>query len=99
MPVATRALDLGPSDDNQPGLIRFKREFGAAERELRFLASQGVKQCDQIGRRVRQRVTQLAGICRKTDGPGTVRVLYSVLYCVCICVTGTCTHSTVLTVS
>jgi hypothetical protein len=30
-------LDLGPSDDDQPGLIRFKREFGAPERELRFL--------------------------------------------------------------
>jgi hypothetical protein len=31
------ALDLGPSDDDQPGLIRFKRQFGATERELRFL--------------------------------------------------------------
>ena len=27
-------LDLGPSDDDQPGLIRFKRDFGAAEREV-----------------------------------------------------------------
>jgi CelD/BcsL family acetyltransferase involved in cellulose biosynthesis len=27
-------LDLGPSDDDQAGLIRFKRNFGAAEREL-----------------------------------------------------------------
>ena len=31
------ALDLGPSDDDQPGLIRFKRGFGPVERELRFL--------------------------------------------------------------
>ena len=31
---AAAALDLGPSDDDQPGLIRFKRKFGAAEREL-----------------------------------------------------------------
>ena len=30
-------LDLGPSDDNQTGLIRFKRQFGAEEQELRFL--------------------------------------------------------------
>jgi lipid II:glycine glycyltransferase (peptidoglycan interpeptide bridge formation enzyme) len=30
-------LDLGPSDDDQPGLIRFKRQFGALEREVRFL--------------------------------------------------------------
>jgi CelD/BcsL family acetyltransferase involved in cellulose biosynthesis len=32
-----RRVDLGPSDDDQPGLIRFKRQFGAEERELRFL--------------------------------------------------------------
>jgi CelD/BcsL family acetyltransferase involved in cellulose biosynthesis len=35
--LGCRWLDLGPSDDDQPGLIRFKRQFGAAERELRFL--------------------------------------------------------------
>jgi hypothetical protein len=35
--LGLKAVDLGPSDDDQPGLIRFKREFGAAERELRFL--------------------------------------------------------------
>jgi CelD/BcsL family acetyltransferase involved in cellulose biosynthesis len=35
--LGCRALDLGPTDDDQPGLIRFKRAFGAAERELRFL--------------------------------------------------------------
>jgi CelD/BcsL family acetyltransferase involved in cellulose biosynthesis len=32
-----RRFDLGPSDDDQLGLIRFKRQFGAQERELRFL--------------------------------------------------------------
>jgi CelD/BcsL family acetyltransferase involved in cellulose biosynthesis len=31
------ALDLGPSRTEQPGLIRFKRSFGAEELELRFL--------------------------------------------------------------
>ncbi len=35
--LGCRYLDLGPSDDDQPGLIRFKRGFGAEERELRFL--------------------------------------------------------------
>jgi CelD/BcsL family acetyltransferase involved in cellulose biosynthesis len=35
--MGCRSLDLGPSDDNQPGLIRFKRGFGAEEQELRFL--------------------------------------------------------------
>jgi CelD/BcsL family acetyltransferase involved in cellulose biosynthesis len=28
-------LDLGASDDTQPGLIRFKRNYGAEEREIR----------------------------------------------------------------
>jgi hypothetical protein len=32
-----RRLDLGASDDDQPGLIRFKRHYGSAEREIRFL--------------------------------------------------------------
>jgi len=35
--LGCRFLDLGPSDDDQPGLIRFKRNFGAQEQELRFL--------------------------------------------------------------
>jgi len=35
--LGCRWLDLGPSDDDQPGLIRFKRQFGAEERELQFL--------------------------------------------------------------
>lgn len=35
--LGCRYLDLGPSDDDQPGLVRFKRNFGADEYELRFL--------------------------------------------------------------
>jgi CelD/BcsL family acetyltransferase involved in cellulose biosynthesis len=35
--LGCRYLDLGPSDDDQPGLIRFKRQYGAEEREVRFL--------------------------------------------------------------
>ena len=33
--LGCRLLDLGASDDDQPGLIRFKRGFGADEREIR----------------------------------------------------------------
>jgi hypothetical protein len=32
-------VDLGTSDDDQPGLIRFKRGFGAIEREIRTRAA------------------------------------------------------------
>lgn len=35
--LGCRYLDLGPSDNDQPGLIRFKQSFGAEEYELRFL--------------------------------------------------------------
>lgn len=33
--LGCRLVDLGASDDTQPGLIRFKRGFGAVEREIR----------------------------------------------------------------
>ncbi len=35
--LGCHTLDLGPSDDDQPGLIRFKRNTGAREQELQFL--------------------------------------------------------------
>ena len=35
--LGCHTLDLGPSDDDQPGLIRFKRNTGASELELQFL--------------------------------------------------------------
>jgi len=38
--IGVRTLDLGPSDDDQPGLIRFKRHHGGVESELRFLRFQ-----------------------------------------------------------
>jgi CelD/BcsL family acetyltransferase involved in cellulose biosynthesis len=37
--LGCRSLDFGVSDDDQPGLIRFKRGFGSEEREIRVLAS------------------------------------------------------------
>jgi CelD/BcsL family acetyltransferase involved in cellulose biosynthesis len=37
--LGCRLLDLGASDDDQPGLVRFKRGFGAAEREIRTLVA------------------------------------------------------------
>ncbi len=37
--LGCRCVDFGASDDDQPGLIRFKRGFGSDEREIRMLAS------------------------------------------------------------
>ena len=36
--LGLKTFDFGPSDDDQPGLIRFKDGFGTAKRELRFVA-------------------------------------------------------------
>ena len=35
--LGCRRLDFGASDDDQPGLIRFKEQFGAVAGEIRFL--------------------------------------------------------------
>jgi lipid II:glycine glycyltransferase (peptidoglycan interpeptide bridge formation enzyme) len=35
--LGCHTLDLGPSDDNQPGLIRFKQDSGATASEVQFL--------------------------------------------------------------
>lgn len=35
--LGCREVDLGATDDNQPGLSRFKRHYGAVEREIRHL--------------------------------------------------------------
>lgn len=37
--LGCRHLDLGATDDDQPGLIRFKLGFGSSEREIQTLAS------------------------------------------------------------
>jgi CelD/BcsL family acetyltransferase involved in cellulose biosynthesis len=54
-------LDLGPSDDDQPGLIRFKRDCGAAEHELRFLRWSPPGWHDSDARDVRSLLGQMTG--------------------------------------
>lgn len=44
-------LDLGASDDAQPGLIRFKRNYGAEEREIRDYHYDPASQLIPTGRR------------------------------------------------
>ncbi len=45
-------LDLGASDDAQPGLIRFKRNYGAEEREIRDYHYDPAAQLTPTGRRL-----------------------------------------------
>ena len=54
--LGCRLVDLGASDDDQPGLIRFKRGFGADEREIRTFA---------VGNPLPPAAAQLAAILRE----------------------------------
>lgn len=60
--LGCRTLDLGPSDDDQPGLIRFKRSFGAAERELQFLRWTPPGCRDDRGTRIRRELAEMVNL-------------------------------------
>jgi CelD/BcsL family acetyltransferase involved in cellulose biosynthesis len=60
--LGCRLLDLGASDDDQPGLVRFKRGFGASEREIRTLVAgppppEDAEQFQHVLRRITRTVT------------------------------------------
>lgn len=62
-------LDLGPSDDDQPGLIRFKRQFGADERELRFLRRDPDGWDDAPAARLRILLGEVTRLCTAPEVP------------------------------
>ena len=70
--LGCHALDLGPSDDDQPGLIRFKRQFGAEERELRFLRYAPPGRGDERAAEVRHRLGGLTARLTRPDVPDEV---------------------------
>ena len=55
-------LDLGPSDDDQPGLIRFKRHSGAAESELVHLRWTPQNWDDAQAVRTRKLLSEITGL-------------------------------------
>jgi hypothetical protein len=63
---------LGPSDDDQPGLIRFKRYFGAAEKELRFLRYTPPEWQDERGAEARRLLGTLTELFTAPDVPDDV---------------------------
>ena len=79
--LACNKLDLGPSDDDQAGLIRFKRQFGAPERELRFLCSGPPDWHDRRGIELRQVLADLTRLFTAPNVPDDVtREAGAVLY-------------------
>jgi CelD/BcsL family acetyltransferase involved in cellulose biosynthesis len=77
--LGCRYLDLGPSDDDQPGLIRFKRNFGAEQHELSFLRWTPTDWQDCQDRR--QLLTELTKALTETAVPSSITAQAgSVLY-------------------
>jgi hypothetical protein len=70
--LGCRRVDLGPSDDDQPGLIRFKRYFGAAEKELRFLRYTPPEWQDERGAEARRLLGALTELFTAPDVPDDV---------------------------
>jgi len=65
-------LDLGPSDDAQPGLIRFKRDMGAIETELQFLRWAPVGWEDARGADARRMLGEITGLLTAPEVPDEV---------------------------
>jgi len=70
--LGCNTLDLGPSDDDQPGLIRFKRQFGASESELRFLRHDPEGWDGAPGDTARRLLGEVAGLTTGPDLPDEV---------------------------
>lgn len=70
--LGCRQLDLGPSDDDQPGLIRFKRQFGAQERELRFLRLAPPGWDDRPALASMRRIGDLTALLTQPDVPDEI---------------------------
>jgi len=56
--LGCRVVDLGASDDDQPGLVRFKRRFADDERQITQLVSTPSVRADRTAHLLLSRVTQ-----------------------------------------
>ena len=65
-------LDLGPSDDDQPGLVRFKRDTGAVESELQFLRWAPVDWEDAREAEARRMLGEITGLLTAPEVPDNV---------------------------
>lgn len=65
-------LDLGPSDDDQPGLIRFKQQFGASERELRFLRFEPLGWLDPTSQENPNMLSKLTELLTRSEVPDAI---------------------------
>ena len=70
-------LDLGPSDDDQPGLIHFKQGTGAAESELRFWQWAPPRHEDHRGDQVRRLLRELTAALTRPDVDDAVAIRMS----------------------
>ncbi len=69
-----QTLDLGPSDDTQPGLIRFKQDSGATCGELSFLRWSPEAWDDPRAAEVRRVLGQLTGLLTEASVPDEISI-------------------------
>ena len=70
--LGCRQLDLGRSDDDQPGLIRFKRQFGAFEHEIRSVRYVPPGYVDEVGPRVQRLLGRFTKLLTDSSVPDDV---------------------------
>jgi len=78
--LGCRLFDLGPSDDDQPGLIRFKRDLGAQEKELHFLRYTPPGWPSERGAEVGRLLGQLTRLLTAPDVPHEVTARAGALF-------------------
>ncbi len=67
-------MDLGPSDDDQPGLIRFKQDSGAEAGEVQFLRWTPPGWSDGRGPGVKRLLGELTGLLTEAGVPDEISV-------------------------
>jgi CelD/BcsL family acetyltransferase involved in cellulose biosynthesis len=70
--LGCNVVDLGPSDEDQPGLIRFKRGFGAVPQEARFLMWNPPGWRDTTGAPARAMLSEITELLTAPEVPDEV---------------------------
>jgi CelD/BcsL family acetyltransferase involved in cellulose biosynthesis len=70
--LGCHTLDLGPSDEDQPGLIRFKRNFGASMQEGTFVEWTPPGWRDERGAQARRTLGEMAGLLTAPEVPDDI---------------------------
>lgn len=65
-------LDLGLSDNDQPGLVRFKQQLGAREKQIRFLGLGSIARSDAHTIQLKQQLGELTQLLTEPSVPDDI---------------------------